>query len=119
MMDVYCLCAAWCGSCRTIKPELEGLSTDEFHLYWVDIEDHADALGDVEILAFPTIVVTNTQGKIHYVGSIEPRLSHLKRLLHAIDTRVSGLRKYQDWEDFVCAIRRSGEFRPNPVPTRV
>ena len=38
MLDVYYLCAAWCASCRNIKPEFDGLSTEGFHLHWVDIE---------------------------------------------------------------------------------
>jgi thiol-disulfide isomerase/thioredoxin len=115
MLDVYCLCAAWCGSCRKIKPEFDGLSTADFHLHWVDIEDHADSLVEVEILTFPTIVVANSQGKIYFAGPIEPRLTHLQRLLQSMDWRVSSAQPSQDWEDFVHAIRKSSTFQLHPL----
>jgi len=119
MLDVYCLCAAWCASCRNIKPEFDGLFTEGFHLHWMDIEDHADSLADVEILSFPTLVIANSQGQIYFAGPIEPRLTHLQRLLQSIDLRVSGVQQSQDWEDFVHAIRKSGELQLEPVLPRL
>ncbi len=119
MLDVYCLCAAWCAICHKIKPEFDGLSTEGFHLHWVDIEDHADSLADLEILTFPTIVIATSQGKIFFAGPIEPRLTHLQRLLQSMDWRVSGLQPSQDWEDFVLAIRKSGKLQLNPVLPRL
>ena len=119
MLDVYCLCAAWCAICRKIKPEFDDLSTEGFHLHWVDVEDQADSLADLEILTFPTIVIANSAGTIFFAGPIEPRLTHLQCLLQSLDLRVSGVQQSQDWEDFVHAIRKSGELQLDPVLPRL
>ena len=119
MLDVYCLCAAWCAICRKIKPEFDDLSTEGFHLHWVDVEDQADSLADLEILTFPTIVIANSAGKIFFAGPIEPRLTHLQCLLQSLDLRVSGVQQSQDWEDFVHAIRKSGKLQLDPVLPRL
>lgn len=119
LLDVYCLCAAWCAICRKIKPEFDGLSTEGFQLHWVDVEDQADSLADLEILIFPTIVIANSAGKIFFAGPIEPRLTHLQRLLQSMDWRVSDVKQSQDWEDFVLAIRKSGKLKLNPVLPRL
>lgn len=107
MMDVYCLCADWCGSCRAFRPQLDAFFMHGFDLYWLDIEDHAEAVGDIEILTFPTIVVANSQGQIYFAGDVEPRVSQLQRLLHSLDGQPPILPNSKDWESFVHAIRRS------------
>jgi hypothetical protein len=67
-------------------------------------------LTEVEILTFPTIVIANSEGKIYFAGPIEPRLTHLQRLLQSMDWRISSAQPSQDWEDFVHAIRKSGSL---------
>lgn len=56
---VICLCAAWCHMCRQMHTAL----ADDPRLpamvrwRWVDIEDHADLLGDLEVETFPTYLI--------------------------------------------------------------
>lgn len=97
----------------------DGLSSKGFHLNWVDVEDQADSLADLEILTFPTIVIANSEGEIFFAGPIEPRLTHVQRFLQSMDWRVSGVHPSQAWGDLVLAIRKSGKLQLNPVLPRL
>ena len=50
---------------------------------WVDIEDEADAVGDMEVDDFPTILVRRG-GETLFQGVLLPHHSHLERLLQKI-----------------------------------
>lgn len=56
---VICLCAQWCDICRQMQASLQ---QDHWvppmvNWLWVDIEDHADLLGDLEVETFPTYLI--------------------------------------------------------------
>jgi len=79
-MDVYCLCAEWCGVCRALKPALEALQLPGIRLHWVDIEEQPEWGDEHEVDSFPTLVVKVGQ-QTRFAGVVEPRLSHIQRLL--------------------------------------
>ena len=56
---VACLCAEWCGTCRSYRKTFTELAArhPECCFVWVDVEDHADALGDFDVENFPTLQV--------------------------------------------------------------
>ena len=56
---VACLCAAWCGTCRAFEPGFRqaALAHPGLAFRWLDVEDEADALGDLDIETFPTLVI--------------------------------------------------------------
>lgn len=79
---VVCLCAEWCGTCREYRNEFEQLS-ERFvgsRFLWLDIEEHADSLGDLEIENFPTILVRRGEWVLFF-GTMLPQVSHLCRLI--------------------------------------
>ncbi|HEY6355297.1 MAG TPA: thioredoxin family protein [Burkholderiaceae bacterium] len=87
-IHVACLCAAWCRLCDDYRAVLESLA-DEFdrggvslHWHWVDIEDEADLIGDLDVETFPTIVVAD-QAHVRFVGVVTPQREVLQRLLRA------------------------------------
>jgi thioredoxin-like negative regulator of GroEL len=90
-IHVACLCAAWCRLCDDYRAVLESLA-DEFdrggvsvHWHWVDIEDEADLIGDLDVETFPTIVVADDE-QVRFAGAVEPRRETLQRLLRATVT---------------------------------
>jgi len=56
---VICLCAAWCGTCRAFEPGFRqaALAHPGLAFRWLDVEDEADALGDLDIETFPSLVI--------------------------------------------------------------
>ena len=79
---VICLCAEWCTICREYREVFERL-TKKFHpvpFVWVDVEDQADNLGDLDVENFPTALIKR-QNLILYFGAINPQFWHLNRLL--------------------------------------
>jgi thiol-disulfide isomerase/thioredoxin len=79
---VICLCADWCNTCRDYQTVFKQ-AADAYPMLafrWLDIEDEADVLGDVDIETFPTLLIGRT-GAIDFVGAVLPYAEHLMRLL--------------------------------------
>jgi thiol-disulfide isomerase/thioredoxin len=82
---VACLCAAWCDTCVAYRPGFvamaERFPRAEFR--WVDIEDDAEAVEEIEVENFPTILVRRG-GETLFQGVLLPHHSHLERLLQEL-----------------------------------
>ena len=53
------------------------------HFRWLDIEDQADEVGELEVENFPTIRVTRGD-EVLFHGTLLPMHEHLKRLLEKL-----------------------------------
>src|ERR687883_130194 len=64
MVVVSCLCAEWCDTCVQYRPGFFALGErfPDAKFRWIDIEDQADEVGDLEVENFPTIRVTREVG---------------------------------------------------------
>ena len=82
---VICLCAQWCGACREWRLLFDRLAADHPRLQftWVDIEDQADTVGDVDIETFPTLLVARASEPRFY-GPVQPVLIQIDRLLGSL-----------------------------------
>ena len=82
MVVVSCLCAEWCDTCVEYRPGFLTLAEKfpDAEFRWVDIEDQADEVGDLEVENFPTIRVTRDD-QVLFHGTQLPIHSHLERLL--------------------------------------
>ncbi|KQV59609.1 thioredoxin family protein [Duganella sp. Root336D2] len=79
---VTCLCAAWCGTCasyRAVFEELASRHPDKYFL-WVDIEDHADLVGDLDVENFPTLLIQRRE-HVAFFGTMLPDPNVAHRLL--------------------------------------
>ena len=82
VLDVVCLCAEWCGTCREYRETFAALQAEHpGHRYrWIDIEDEADAIGDIDIETFPTLLLA-CEGRVLFAGPVLPRLGDAQRLM--------------------------------------
>lgn len=82
---VICLCAAWCGVCREWTPVFEELAAThpQMRFEWVDVEDEADAMGDVDIETFPTLLVADGS-RARFFGPVQPSSTQVARLLDSL-----------------------------------
>lgn len=82
---VIALCAEWCNVCRewrTVFNETAAARPD-LNFAWVDIEDEADAMGDVDIETFPTVLIGRGAEAL-FLGPIQPSAAQLARLLASL-----------------------------------
>lgn len=81
---VICLCAEWCGVCREYRSGFEEVARQfsAAGFLWLDIEAHADDLGDLDVDDFPTLLIKR-QDRVLFYGSMLPAPGHLKRTLGA------------------------------------
>ena len=94
VIDVACLCAAWCRVCEEYAPLLETVIAERLaqgaalRRHWVDIEDEAELVGDFDVETFPTLVVIGPEGVVRFAGPLMPQADTLRRLLRAtVDAR--------------------------------
>jgi thioredoxin-like negative regulator of GroEL len=80
-----CFCADWCGSCREYRPQLETLAKNrtDVRFFWVDIEDHADIMGELDINKFPTIAIQRGD-IVAFYSCIHPDAKLAERLLQSL-----------------------------------
>jgi hypothetical protein len=80
--QVICLCAAWCGVCREWQPALRGLrdAHPELRFAWIDVEDEDEAMGDVDIETFPTVLVARGH-EARFLGPVAPSAAQLAGLV--------------------------------------
>lgn len=85
MLDVLCLCAEWCGTCRTYRPEFEKVigAHNNWRAHWLDLEDHEAALDGIDITTFPMILIVDASGSLCFVGAVTPQPGTLQRLCNA------------------------------------
>ena len=82
---VACLCAAWCGSCRDYRATFAALSerfAGQADFAWVDIEDEAEALGDLDIENFPTLFIAAGDEAL-FLGPVTPQAGTAERLVRS------------------------------------
>ncbi|MFC6280146.1 MULTISPECIES: thioredoxin family protein [Polaromonas] len=82
---VICLCADWCGLCHDYRRVLEAIAVRHpgLRFAWLDIEDQADLVGDLDIETFPTLLVADEEG-VHFLGPLTPHAETLSRLLTSL-----------------------------------
>jgi thiol-disulfide isomerase/thioredoxin len=82
---VACLCAEWCDTCVAYRPGFLALAErfPRADFRWVDIEDDAEAVEDIEVENFPTILVRRG-GETLFHGVMLPHHQHLQRLLETL-----------------------------------
>jgi thioredoxin-like negative regulator of GroEL len=83
-LQLACLCAAWCRVCddyastiKTVVAEFDGIG-----LRWIDIEDDAALIGELDVETFPTLLL-HARGAVLFGGVVEPQPQRLRQLLLA------------------------------------
>ncbi len=81
---VACLCAAWCGTCGSYRAAFEELAArhPDKHFVWIDIEDQADVVGDLDVDNFPTLLIQRDD-VVAFFGTVLPDAALAERLLLA------------------------------------
>lgn len=81
-----CLCAAWCRLCDGYAPVFEtavaALQREwpALQAQWIDIEDEAELVGDLDIETFPTLVLQRGE-QVLFAGVLTPQPDVLQRVL--------------------------------------
>ncbi|WP_313705699.1 thioredoxin family protein [Massilia sp.] len=81
---VACLCAAWCGTCGSYRAAFEGLAArhPDKVFVWIDIEDQADVVGDLDVENFPALLVQR-EDTVAFFGTMLPDPAVADRLVQA------------------------------------
>ncbi len=85
---MICLCAAWCGVCRDWQPALREMQSarPDLRFAWIDVEDEDEAMGDVDIETFPTVLIAR-DGQARFLGPVAPSAKGLAALLASLQAR--------------------------------
>jgi thioredoxin 1 len=81
---VACLCAAWCDVCAGFRAPFDELAArhPDRRFLWIDIEDQADVVGDLDVENFPTLLIQRGD-IVAFFGPVQPDQRLAERLLLA------------------------------------
>lgn len=88
-LHVVCLCAAWCQTCAAYRRTFDAVAGDlaarglAHAPRWIDIEDDAALVDDVDIETFPTLLVYD-DALLRFAGPLTPQPETLRRLLESL-----------------------------------
>lgn len=112
----FCLCAAWCGTCRGYEAVLaSACATTGWQPHWVDVEAHEDLVDAVDVENFPTLVLVDAGGTPRFAGVVTPHEATAVRLMQTVDA--GGLHPVTDraWCDVVQQLlTHQDQLRPKP-----
>ncbi len=105
---VACFCADWCGSCRSWYESFQGLSEKypEVSFIWIDIEDHADLMGNLDAESFPCLLIQYGD-IVNFFGAIHPDAKVAERLLNnnqaydiaEMKARAASSDEHEEWQE--------------------
>jgi thiol-disulfide isomerase/thioredoxin len=108
---IACLCAGWCNACRDYREvfaALAGRFADRADFAWIDVEDDADALGDLDIENFPTLLIAD-ETAMRFLGPVTPQAQTAERLVRgALDRALGPI----DDDDLLARVRALAPLRP-------
>ncbi|MDH0867433.1 thioredoxin family protein [Mitsuaria sp. GD03876] len=83
---VACLCAAWCRTCDTYRDDFATLRQAHpgARFLWVDIEDDAELVDDLEVETFPTLLIGRGE-QVCFIGPVLPGPAAAQRLIQAVE----------------------------------
>ena len=112
---VACLCAQWCDACREYRAvfdELAARFASAADFAWLDIEDEADALGDIDIENFPTLLIARGDAAL-FLGPVTPQAQTAERLVrHALAGALASLEPGAEAGDLAVRVRRAARIAP-------
>jgi thioredoxin 1 len=88
-LHLACLCAGWCRTCDSYRPTLQHISAGFVAAgqlappRWIDIEDEADLVDDVDIETFPTLLIYD-EHRVLFAGPLTPQPEVLQRLVERL-----------------------------------
>jgi thioredoxin 1 len=87
-LTVIALCAAWCHTCEEFLPAFRRIAADHpgSRFVWLDIEDDAAMVGDIEVEDFPTLAIYDGASLVHFGASL-PHEALVRRLVAAFAER--------------------------------
>lgn len=79
---VACLCAAWCDTCNNYRNSFHTLADQHRDkcFAWIDIEDQAHLVDEIDIQDFPTILI-QYRDQVVFLGTVLPDPMQLHRLI--------------------------------------
>jgi thioredoxin 1 len=111
---IACLCAAWCDTCTLFKSKFDQLALlhPDQRFVWIDIEDQADIVGDLDISNFPTLLIQQ-HDTVSFFSSVRPDLVQADRLLRAqlekgraeLDAEAHSSAEHMRWQQ-ECNLRK-------------
>ena len=82
---VACLCARWCDLCEAYRATFTALAArhPDKHFVWIDIEDQAELVGEMDVETFPTLLIQRAE-LVAFFGPVLPDLRVADRVIGAL-----------------------------------
>jgi thioredoxin 1 len=110
-LHVACLCAAWCRTCESYQQVFEAACAElpqaGLRVRWIDIEDEAELIGDLDIETFPTLLIADDV-HVRFAGPLTPQPETLRRVLRAHLDNAEAANVDPDYHVLAARLRSGG-----------
>jgi thiol-disulfide isomerase/thioredoxin len=110
-VHVVCLCAAWCRTCESYQEVFEAACAElppaSLRVRWIDIEDEAELIGDLDIETFPTLLIADDE-RVRFAGPLTPQPETLRRVLRAHLDDSTAARAEPGYAELAARLRSQG-----------
>jgi thioredoxin 1 len=83
---VVCFCAAWCRTCddyTQVISTLKSKYSSQVEFVWIDIEDQADLLDNIDVENFPTLLISDNN-ELYFWGTVLPHAATASQLIDRV-----------------------------------
>lgn len=89
-LQAVCLCAEWCGTCRDWRAVFDRArqTHPQLRWRWLDIEDEADLLDDMDIETLPCLLLARGDSVLFF-GPVLPQPDVLSRLVQTFSAQAA------------------------------
>jgi len=103
---VACLCAQWCGVCRSYAGQFAQVQArfPQVRFVWIDVEDQSELVDPIEVDTFPTLLIA-AAGQPVFFGALAAQPGTLERLVRQNAGRGSDAAAITD-PDLQALVRR-------------
>ena len=83
---VACFCAAWCRTCDDYVHVMDALKVryaNQADFFWIDIEDQAEVLDNIDVENFPTLLISS-ESQVYFWGTLLPHATTAMQLIDRV-----------------------------------
>ena len=75
MKNVFYFTADWCGPCKKVRPVVEDMIREGFHIQIIDVDIEKELVKNFEITSVPTFILFENEKQLNRVSGAQTKNS--------------------------------------------
>ena len=75
MKNVFYFTADWCGPCKKVRPVIEDMIREGFHIQIIDVDIEKELVKNFEITSVPTFILFENEKQLNRISGAQTKNS--------------------------------------------